>query len=248
MSVLLISLLSALIVATVSIIGIITFSFSDKLVQKILIVLISFSAGSLIGGAFFHLLPESIEENSNTLQVFGYALIGFCLFFLLERILRWHHCHKVDCDVHRHLGFINLFGDGVHNLIDGLIIYSSFAVSPALGIPVTLSIILHEAPQEIGDFGVLLYAGYKKSKALLYNFIAASMVIVGVVIGFMLLDQIEGINSFLIPFAAGNFIYIAASDLIPEIHQEKSLAKSMISFAIFVLALLFMLGLKLISE
>lgn len=242
------SLLSALIVALISIIGIITFALSDKLVKKILIMLVSFSAGSLIGGAFFHLLPESIEKSEELLVVFGYVLIGFSLFFILERVLRWHHCHDMECETHQYLGHINLFGDAVHNILDGIIIFSSFAVSPALGIPVTLSIIFHEAPQEISDFGVLLYAGFKKSKALLYNFLAASGVVLGVFLGYLLMGRIEDLNQFLLPFAAGSFIYIAASDLVPEIHQERSLGKSLISFFVFLLALLFMLLLKVIGE
>jgi len=247
MSALTLSLISALIVSLLSIIGILSLSIKDKILKKILILLVSFSAGSLMGGAFFHLLPESLGECDN-LKAFIYLLIGFSLFFLLERVLRWHHCHDKECETHKHLGSINLVGDGVHNIIDGIIVFSTFSISPALGIPVTISIILHELPQEIGDFGVLLYSGYKKSKALLYNFITALTIFIGVFIGFLLLNHIENINSFLLPFAAGGFLYIAASDLIPELHKERNTARSILSFIMFFIALTFMLLLKIYSE
>jgi zinc and cadmium transporter len=238
------SILSAAIISLISISGIIILALKDKIVNKILLLFISFSAGALLGGAFFHLLPEAIEEFGEVDKIFPYALIGICLFFILERVLRWHHCHQVGCDTHIHLGYLNLIGDGVHNMIDGLIIISAFSVSPSLGIPVVLSVALHEIPQEIGDFGVLLYSGFKKKKALLYNFLSALTVIIGVVIGYFLLERVENMNMFLLPFAAGGFIYIAASDLIPELHREKNIKKSLISFLVFALALVFMYVIK----
>ncbi|MAF14112.1 MAG: ZIP family metal transporter [Parcubacteria group bacterium] len=247
MTALIYSLGSAIIIATISIIGIITLALSDKLVKKILIFLVSFSAGSLMGSAFFHLLPEALAETSNFLNVSIFILGGFCTFFILERILHWHHCHKVDCDTHRSTGHINLIGDAIHNIIDGLVIISAFAVSPVLGLPVVLSIALHEIPQEISDFGILLFSGWKKTKAILFNFIIALFILAGVIIGFLLLDKIDGLTQFLLPFAAGGFIYISATDLIPEIRQETDLPKSILSFIIFLVGLGLMLGLKLIS-
>ena len=200
-----------------------------------------------MGGALFHLLPESLEEDGNILTTFVYVIVGFSLFFIMERLLRWHHCHDKECKTHAHVGSLNLIGDTIHNIIDWIFIYSTFSVSPELGIPVALSIIVHEIPQEIGDFGVLLYSGFKKSKALLYNFLVALTTILGVIIGFFLLESAEGVNLFLLPFAAGGFIYIAASDLIPEIHKEPKFGKSMLSFSVFVLALVLMYLLKLIG-
>jgi zinc and cadmium transporter len=248
MTPLLYSLISAFILVGLSLVGIITLAVSDKLLKKILILLVSFSAGSLMGGAFFHLIPEILEGGNDFFLPSIYILIGFCLFFLLERILRWHHCHRMNCDVNQHLGPLNLIGDGIHNVIDGLVIISAFVMGPQLGIPVTLSIAFHLVPKEIGDFGVLLYSGFKKTKALVYNLLVASTVIIGVVLGYFLLDSIAGLNQFLLPFAAGGFIYIAASDLVPEIHQERSLGRSLISFLIFLAALGLMLGLKFIGE
>lgn len=241
------SLISALIIVVISLIGIIILAFSENLVKKVLILLVSLSAGTLIGGAFLHLIPEAFEGVENLAIPAVYILAGFCLFFLLERVLRWHHCHKFDCDVHQHLGHINLIGDGIHNMIDGLIIVSAFSISPAVGIPVVLAIAMHEIPQEIGDFGVLLYSGWKKSKALFYNFMSALAIVVGVILGYFLIDKIEGVVQFLLPFAAGGFIYIAASDLIPELHKETKLGKSLLSFFVFLIGLGLMYSLLFIG-
>lgn len=242
MSPLVLSLIGALIISLISIIGILTLSAKEKMLNKLLFGLVSFSAGALLGSAFFHLLPEAIQEFGQPIRIFQFTLIGLTIFFIVEKILRWHHCHDIDCQVHpRHLGYLNLIGDGVHNLLDGIIIISAFSVSPALGIAVLFSIALHEIPQEIGDFGVLLYAGFSKAKALMYNFISALAAIIGVIIGYLLINQTSDLNNFLLPFAAGGFIYIAASDLIPELHKETNLKRSLISFTIFILAVVFML-------
>lgn len=240
------SLLAALSVSAISLVGILIIGISKKKLEAVLFYLVSFSAGSLLGGAFFHLLPEALE-GTEALDVFKVVLVGFLLFFILERILRWHHCHKMDCDTHKILGYQNLAGDGVHNFIDGLIIISAFFVDISLGFAVTLSVILHEIPQEIGDFGVLLYSGFSKTKAIIFNLLSALFSIAGVLVGFVLITRIESVVSLLLPFAAGGFMYIAASDLIPELHREKNVKKSLIASILFALAILFMLILK-ISE
>jgi zinc and cadmium transporter len=236
------SILGALAISIISLIGILAISVKEHILNKFLFVLVSLSTGALLGGAFFHLLPEAIEEFGLPLKTFELTLVGFGLFFILERALRWHHCHEAECDIHsKHLGYLNLIGDAVHNLIDGIIIYSAFVVSPALGIPVLVSIALHEIPQEIGDYGVLIYSGFKRKTALIYNFLIALTAIVGVFIGYLLTNRLENINEFLLPFAAGGFIYIAASDLIPELHKEKNNFRAVVSFIIFIIALLVML-------
>lgn len=239
------ALIAAAIVSLLSLVGAFAvFILKDKF-QKTLLFFISFSAGSLIGGAFFHLLPESLEMAEEPITIFIFSLVGFCLFFVLERVLRWRHCHKGHCETHAHVGWLVLFGDSVHNLIDGLVIASAFAAGPAVGIPVAFSIAAHEVPQEVGDFAVLIYAGLSKVKALFYNLLSALVSVLGVIFGYFLLNEFQGINTFLLPFAAGGFIYIAASDLIPEIHEEKDSKKSIFSFLIFVFALIFMYFLKI---
>ncbi|MFA6410952.1 MAG: ZIP family metal transporter [Candidatus Buchananbacteria bacterium] len=248
MLVLLSSLISVLVISAISLVGIFSLALSDRLLKNTLLWLVSFSAGSLMGSAFFHLLPEALDQNNNSVQIFIYVLMGFCIFFVLERILRWHHCHDQSCNTHAHLGWLNLIGDSIHNIIDGLLIVSTFSVSPALGIPVTFSIIFHEIPQELSDFGVLLYSGFSKGKAIFYNFLTALTAIGGVLLGYFLLDKIFSLNQFLLSFAAGGFIYISASDLIPEIHQDRNLVRSIISFTVFLAALVLMLIFKIFFE
>lgn len=238
------ALLAALVVSLISLVGILTLSLKEKILEKILLMLISFSAGAMLGGAFFHLLPEALEISANTEKVFMFALVGMITFFVLEKILRWHHCHDAHCETHQHLGHLNLIGDAVHNLIDGILIVASFATSLPLGLTVTLSIVLHEIPQEISDFGVLIYAGFGKAKALLYNLYSAIFALVGVFIGYFLILYINHINLFLLPFTAGGFIYIAATDLVPEIHKENRPTRSILSFIFFVGAIILMMFAK----
>lgn len=232
------SLLAAIIVSLISLIGILVLPL-EKRFTKFLLFLVSFSAGGLLGGAFFHLLPESLTAGGK--NVFVFTLVGFAAFFILEKVLRWRHCHTDGCLEHEHLGYLNLVGDVFHNLLDGLIIVSAFSANTALGMTVSFSIMLHEIPQEIGDFGVLMYAGFKKVKALLYNLLSALFALIGVVLGYFLIGEINHFNNFLLPFAAGGFIYIAASDLVPELHKERETKSSIISFIFFALAIIFML-------
>lgn len=241
------SLIAAFVVGLISFSGALSLAIKADKLNKILIYLVAFSAGSLIGASFFHLLPEVLEQEA-TLNVFISVLVGFSLFFVLERILRWHHCHDAECHTHEHLGWMNLIGDGIHNLIDGMVIFAAFAGGPALGISVTLSIILHEIPQEIGDFGVLLYSGFSRRRALMYNFLSACIAIIGVVIGFLLYTVNGSISTYLLPFAAGGFIYIAASDLIPEIHKDNKASRAVISYLLFIVALVFMYFVKVLFE
>ncbi|MBU0671042.1 ZIP family metal transporter [Patescibacteria group bacterium] len=243
---LLASLIATFIISLVALVGIVFVGINAKKLKKILILLVGFSAGALMGGAFLHLIPESSEDfGPETVGI--PILVGFSLFFVIERLLRWHHCHDGECDVHS-FAYTNLIGDGIHNFIDGVIIATSFVVNFELGVVTTLAVLLHELPQEISDFGVLLYAGLTKIKALLYNFLTACLAILGAVIGYFLSSQAEIFSSWLLPFAAGGFIYIAASDLIPELHKEKKLSKSLLSFLVFVLGVFFMWAVKFIFE
>jgi len=218
--------------------GMLVLALREKLLNKILLVLVALSAGALMGGAFLHLIPEGAEK-MEIFQVSLFVLLGFVLFFLIEKIMHWRHCHKGKCTIHT-FGYMNLFGDAIHNFIDGLIIAASFITSIPLGLATSLAVAIHEIPQEIGDFGVLIYSGFKKFRALFLNFTVALTVVFGGIAGFFLSKSISGLVSFLLPFAAGGFIYIAATDLIPEIRKEKSLRKSLLYFSIFILGLLIM--------
>lgn len=227
-------------IALIAFIGIFTLSLKDKILNKILLFLVSLSAGALMGGAFLHLLPESVEKAEGTnIDVFIYVLIGFILFFIIEKVLHWRHCHKGKCDIHT-FHYMNLIGDSIHNFIDGLIISASFIASIPLGFTTTLAIAAHEIPQEIGDFGVLVYGGFEKKKALVINFVVALTIVVGGVVGYLISRYIENAVMFLLPFAAGGFIYIAATDLIPEIKKELDIKKSMTTMIVFACGILIM--------
>ena len=209
-------------------------------------VLVALAAGAMMGGAFLHLIPEAVEKFSAH-NLFLFVLTGFVLFFFVERILHWRHCHIGKCPTHT-FAHMNLIGEAVHNFLDGLIIAGSFVFSIPLGIATSIAVALHEIPQEIGDFGVLVYGGFSRTKALILNFLVALTVIIGGAVGYVLSGRTESLVAFLLPFAAGGFIYIAASDLIPEIRKEMNLKKSLLTFVVFIIGIALMLLLKVISE
>jgi zinc and cadmium transporter len=218
--------------------GVFTLAMSPKALKSSLILLVSLAAGTLLGGAFFHLLPEALEELETT-SVFAITTGAFILFFLIEKILHWRHCHSETCKVHS-FGYLNLFGDSIHNFLDGVIIAAAFLTSPALGVSTTLAIALHELPQEIGDFGVLVHSGFSRPKALLANVAVAAMALLGGILGYFFLKFGDGSIPYFLPLAAGGFLYIATSDLIPEIRKETNVGKSILSLTIFILGLVIM--------
>lgn len=239
------SLVSVSIVSVLSLVGIFTLAVKKDKLEKVLLFFVSFSAGALFGGAFLHLLPEAVEEHGFGLQVSLYLILGILVFFVLEKFIHWRHCHIPTSKAHPHpLAFMNLMGDGLHNLIDGMIIGGAYLASFPLGISTTIAVILHEIPQEIGDFGVLLHAGLSRAKALFFNFLSALMAVVGVFISLLIGANLEGYLLFLLPVTAGGFIYIAGSDLIPELHKESSASKSFMQFLFIVLGVLVMAGMK----
>ncbi len=234
---------STFLVSLISLIGILTLLIKDKILHRIVFYLIGFSAGALIGGAFLHILPEALEK-TDTMQVFYFLILGLSLFFLMEKYFYWRHCHDEDCHIHS-FTYLNLIGDGFHNLLDGMLIAVSFTVSIRIGLATTLAVILHEIPQEIGDFGVLVYGGFTKTRALVFNFISALMAIFGALLGYFLSDKVAHFSNFILPLTAGGFIYIAASDLIPELHKEKDLVRSTLAFVSFLSGIGFMALTKL---
>lgn len=237
------SLISVILVSLLSFVGVLFLAVKEENLKKILLFLVSFAAGGLLGDAFVHLLPQAIEESGFTLGVSLAVLVGLLLFFVLEKFICWRHCHIPTTKEHPHpLAFMNLVGDGFHNLTDGAVIAASFLINPTLGIATTLAVIFHEIPQEIGDFGVLIHGGFTRKKALLFNFISALMAVAGAILTLFLGVKFTSLVQFLIPFTAGGFIYIAGSDLIPELHKETSLAKS----AVQMLGLILGIGMMLI--
>lgn len=239
------ALASVLIISLISLIGIFTLSIKTHKLKKILIYLVAFSAGALLGDAFIHLLPELIEETGEfTLKLSLGILSGVIIFFILEKLIHWQHCHHPTTDDHAHpFAIMNLVGDALHNFIDGLIIGVSYLVNIPAGIATTIAVGLHEIPQEIGDFGVLVHGGFSKTKALLMNLLTASTAILGAVVALLSSVYIPNLETFLIPVAIGGFIYIAASDLIPELHKEFTVKSSWLQLLAFVLGIVAMLAL-----
>lgn len=236
-------LLATLAVSLISFIGIFFLFLKKELLDKFLFVLISLATGALIGGAFLHLLPHSLEHLS-PMTASWLFITGFVSFFLLERIFRWRHCHEWGCEIHP-VTYLNILGDGIHNFIDGVVIAASFLIDPRFGIITTLVVMAHEVPQEIGDYAILVYGGMKRSKALFFNFVSAVTAIIGGIIGYYFLSNGEYIH-YIMPFAAGNFFYISASDLVPELHKEVDFKKSLNSFVFFIIGIFIMYFLKLI--
>jgi len=235
-------LLATFIVSLISLIGIFFIGMKQDTLTKVIKYLVSFAVGGLLGGAFFHLLPESMETGNPSL--FVYVLSGIMIFFLIEKFLHWRHCHKGHCDAHT-FTYMNIIGDGIHNFIDGMIIAASFGTDMRLGVVTTLAVAAHEIPQEIGDFGILVYGGFSKSKALLFNLLSALTAMVGAVIACFSFSQIVWLKEVLIPFTAGGFLYIALVDLIPELHKEAGKGNIALQFIAMIGGLLLMWLLKI---
>jgi zinc and cadmium transporter len=235
------SLIASLIISSVSLVGLLFLSVKKNFIKKITLFLVSFAVGALLGDAFIHLIPESFQSNL-TISPSVLILIGILLFFILEKFLLWHHCHEVDCHQDsKHIITLNLVGDSVHNFIDGALIAASFNVSFLVGITTTAAVILHEIPQEIGDFGIMIHHGLSIPKAIFYNFISALTSVLGV--AFIFLINLD-ISSYLVPVTAGGFIYLAVADLIPELHRHDSkISTSTIQLLCILLGLGLMYGL-----
>jgi zinc and cadmium transporter len=241
------SLVSVFLVSLISVIGLFTISLKEEGLKKILLYLVSFSVGGLLGDAFIHILPEAIEMTSYTYLSF-YILVGILVSFVIEKFIHWRHCHIPTSRMHPHpFAMMNLVGDGVHNFIDGLIIGASYLTSFQIGFATTMAVVLHEIPQEMGDFGVLLHGGFKRNRALLLNFVTALTAVIGAITSLALYSFVQGLTAFLLPFTIGSFIYIASSDLIPELHKETEPIKSLIELIMIIAGISVMLLLLLLE-
>lgn len=243
-------IIASFITSLFSLVGVFFLSLSLTRLKKIIMFLVSLSAGALLGDAFLHLLPEILEKSHqaghehNEFIWFG-VLGGIVLFFILEKIIHWRHCHIPTSSEHIHpVGKMNLIGDALHNLIDGMIIAGAFLLDVNLGIITTFAVITHEIPQEIGDFGVLIHAGYETKKALLFNFFSGLFSLLGALIAMVFSFYSESFIDFIIPITAGGFIYIASSDLIPELKKECSIKKTLGQLGGIFLGLGFMVLIK----
>lgn len=242
------TLISVVFVSAISLIGIFFLSLKETKRRKMLTLLVSFAVGGLFGDAFIHLLPESFEELGINLTTSLYIISGILIFFVLEKFVRWRHCHIPTSTEHPHpVVTMNFIGDGVHNLIDGMLIGASYSVSIPIGVATTLAVILHEIPQEIGDFGIFIYGGLSVKKALTLNFLSATTAVLGALISLIAGPHIKGYSVALLPITAGGFIYIAGSDLIPELQGYEPASTSLLQFLTIIMGIAIMALLVLLE-
>jgi len=234
---------SGVAMSVIALIGGITLVLRESAFARIVLPLVAFAAGSLLGGAMFHMLPEGIAHSGNAIGFWIWIVAGFSVFLVLEQFLHWHHCHRSTASEHRPLTWLILIADGVHNFIGGLAVGGAFMIDTRVGIMTWLAAAAHELPQELGDFGILVHGGWSKRGALLFNFLSALTFLIGGVIAWAVSFRVD--VAFLLPFAAGNFIYIAAADLIPEINKVRTLREGTIHFTFFALGIALLLGLRI---
>ena len=234
---------SSLLMCILALVGVATLSLSEKNLHRLLLPLVALSAGSLLGGAFFHMIPEAVEKTGAELSVYIYVVAGFAFFLLLEQLLHWHHCHREETHCKKPLTYLILIGDGIHNFIGGIAVAGTFLIDIRLGISTWLAAAAHEIPQELGDFSVLVHGGWSRKKALLLNLLSASTFLLGGLLTYLL--SFSDWIYYLIPFAAGNFIYIGASDLIPEVNKHRNFSNSFLHFICFCTGVSILLGLRI---
>jgi len=243
------SLVSVGIVSLLSLLGVTLLSLEAAVLKRLIMVLVSLAVGALFGDAFIHLLPEAYHHFSNDMTVGFLTLGGFMAFFLIEKYLHWHYYSEdKDNSIHHHIhpvGYINLTADSLHNFVDGVVIGTSYLISVPLGIATTIAVILHEIPHEVGNFGVLINAGFTRRRALLLNFLTALTAILGTILALVFGQKIAAINDIALPITAGGFIYIAGVDLLPDLHKDNQPIHSIIQFLGILLGLAVMVWVKI---
>ncbi len=226
--------LGGLAMSFIALSGAITLVLPPGWLDRLINPLVAVAAGSLFGGALFHLLPEAIDHLGNELPVFGSFAAGFVAFFLLEQFLHWHHSHRTIQE-HEPLGYLILLADGLHNLLGGIAVAGTFLIDERVGIVTWFVAAAHEVPQELGDFGILVSRGWRKQQALLFNLLSGLTFLVGALITYAVSGALD--VDWLVPFAAGNFLYIASSDLLPELRQPLGLREKLSLTGLFAVAL-----------
>ena len=222
-------------VSLVSLVGLFALSLKEAILRRAIFALVSLAAGALLGDAFIHLIPETFEEVA-PLPASLLLILGVLVFFILEKFLHWHHYHGAENAMgHRHdgihpTGYMILVSDGFHNFLDGIIIAAAYLVTIDVGVATTIAVILHEIPQEIGDFAVLLHSGFTRGRALFLNFLSALVAVLGALVVILVGEAGGGVVLLLVPVAAGGFLYLASADLIPEIHKTTDLKSSLVQF------------------
>lgn len=233
--------ISVIIISAIPLFAFSLMKISEEKLRNITGTLVALAVGAMLGDVVFHIFPEAIEENATTFLVFG--AIGIVFFFAVERLIHWHH-HANHSHTHP-AGKLILLGDGLHNFVDGLLIAGSFMIDVPTGIATSIAVILHEIPQEIGDFSVLLHAGYTKLQAIRANFFSACSAIVGVAVGILGNTVVQGLPLVLLSITAGGFIYVSLGDLLPWVLRRKESLR--LSFVVFLLGLVAMYGLRFLE-
>jgi len=231
--------LSSLVTSLVSFVGIFTV-FNEERAKKATHFIVSFAIGALLSVAFLDILPEAAQMTSLG-RILPYVLGGFFLFFILEKFIFWYHCHDGTCQVHTY-SYLILWGDFIHNFIDGIILALTFMVDIRLGILTTFAVILHEIPQEISDFGILIHGGFSRGKALFYNFLSGLASVLGAVIAYGFGTNLEPFLPIGLALTSGAFVYLAAVDLMPELHESATISHSLIQIAFILLGAFFVIA------
>jgi zinc and cadmium transporter len=233
--------------SAIALVGSATLLLRKEILARLILPLVALAAGSLIGGALFHMIPAALASKQHTeLSVFGGAAAGFTTFFALEQFIHHHHCHHVTADCRQPLTYLILIGDGLHNFLGGLAVAGTFLLDIRLGIATWLAAAAHEVPQELGDFAALVHGGWTTRRALRANFLSALMFPVGALLTYAVSFHMN--TDFLIAFGAGNFLYIGAADLVPEVNRSRTAADNIRHFAAFAAGLGILLAIRLALE
>jgi zinc and cadmium transporter len=234
---------SGLLMSAIALVGAVTFFLKPAVRERLILPLVAFSAGSLLGGALLHMIPETVARSEGDTGVFLWVLAGFTAFLALEQFLHWHHWHDDSPDSKSPLSHMILVGDSLHNFLGGVAVAGAFIVDIRLGITTWLVAAAHEVPQELGKYGVLLHGGWSRGHALIVNVLSSLTFLVGGVFAYMVSFEFD--VSFLVPFAAGNFIYVAASDLVPEVNRHHLLKTNLLHFASFAAGIGLLLAIRI---
>lgn len=232
---------SSLFICSITLVGAFSFFIKESTFKKITPLFVALAAGTLFGGSLFHMLPRSIHALGNQLSVYICFAAGFTMFLAMEQFLHWHHCHEAPSQHKAPLTYMILIADGLHNFLGGLGIGASFIMSPQVGLTATLAAALHEIPQELGDFGVLVHGGWSRRQALLFNMISSLSFPLGAFLAYNLPSEIP--VEYLVPFTAGNFLYISATDLLPEVKRHSKLSMTLAHLFLFIAGMALLLGL-----
>ena len=207
--------------------------FRQSTRKTLLPCLLSYAIGTLLGAAFLGMIPNALQQNT-ALAISGTVLAGIVIFFVLEKLIIWRHCHDAECEVHGAAGPLILIGDAFHNFVDGFVIAAAFLTSVPLGIAASLAVIAHEIPQEVGDFAILLENGYSKTRALVLNLLSSLTTLPGAVIAYFFLGATREAVPFILALSAASFIYIAIADLVPSLHRQTGLKPAITQLALIL--------------